>query len=122
MELLSLKIYVAAHEPGLGARRAKLSLQCVSKIKSLPKHLKHDAMFDNKYKKSDTRPNAILVLALTASNIDLSDILETPSCFMLTPCCIKPPKIVLHLEKDRTDASVYKQLYRWFKGWEFCGL
>ena len=31
-------LYVDAHEPCLGARRAKLSLQYPSKIKSLPKH------------------------------------------------------------------------------------
>ena len=31
-------LYVDAHEPCLGARRAKLSLQYASKIKSLPKH------------------------------------------------------------------------------------
>ena len=43
---------------------------------------------------------------LTASNIDFSDILETPSYFILPPWCVKPPKIVLdlvHLKKDRTD-------------------
>ena len=28
-------LYVDAHEPSLGARRAKLSLQCASKIKSV---------------------------------------------------------------------------------------
>ena len=40
-------LYVDAHEPGLGG--AKLSLPCVSKIKSLPKHPTHDAVFDNKH-------------------------------------------------------------------------
>ena len=33
---------------------------------------------------------------------------------MLPPWCVKPPKIVLdlvHVMKDRTDASVYKQLF-----------
>ena len=51
---------------------------------------------------------------LTASNIDLSDILETPSYFILPPWCIKPSKIVLdlvHLKKDQTDASIYQQLF-----------
>ena len=51
---------------------------------------------------------------LTASNIELSDILETPSYFISPPWCIKPPKIVLelvHLKKDRTDASTYQQLF-----------
>ena len=32
-------LYIVVHEPCLGARRAKLSLQYASKIKSLPKHL-----------------------------------------------------------------------------------
>ena len=71
-------------------------------------------MFDNKYMKLfDARPSAIRTFGLrikqflTASNIELSDILETP-------WCIKPPKIVLdlvHLKKDRTDASIYQQLF-----------
>ena len=53
-------LYVDAHEPCLGARHAKLSLQYVSKIKSLPKHPTHDAVFDNKYMKLfDAKPNAI---------------------------------------------------------------
>ena len=42
-------LYVDAHEPYLGARCAKLSLQYASKIKSLPKHPTHDTVFDNKY-------------------------------------------------------------------------
>ena len=37
-------LYVDAHEPCLGARRAKLSLQYASKIKSLPKHPAHNAV------------------------------------------------------------------------------
>ena len=79
-------LYVDAHEPCLGARRAKLSLQYASKIKSLSKHPAHNAVFDNKYMKLfDARPNAIRTFGLrikqflTASNIELSDILETPS-------------------------------------------
>ena len=44
-------LYVDAHEPCLGARRAKLSLQYASKIKSLPTHPAHNAVFDNKYMK-----------------------------------------------------------------------
>ena len=108
-------LYVDAHEPSLCPRRAKLSLQYASKIKSLPKHPAHNAVFDNKYiKLFDARPNAIRTFGLrikqflTASNIELSDILETPSYF------IKPRKIVLdlvHLKKDRTDASIYHQLF-----------
>ena len=114
-------LYVDAHEPCLGARRAKLSLQYATKIKSLPKHPAHNAVFDNKYMKLfDARPNAIRTFGLrikqflTASNIDFSDILETPSYFILPPWCVKPPKIVLdlvHLKKDRTDASIYQQLF-----------
>ena len=105
-------LYVDAHEPCLGARRAKLSLQYASKIKSLPKHPTHDAVFDNKYMKLfDARPNAIRTFGLrikqflTASNIECLHILETPSYFVLPPSCIKPPKIVMdlvHLKEDRT--------------------
>ena len=114
-------LYVDAHEPCLAARRAKLSLRYASKIKSLPKHPTHDAVFDIRYMKLfDARPNAIRTFGLrikqflTDSNINFSDILETPSYFVLPPWCIKPPKIVLdlaHLKKDDTDASVYQQLF-----------
>ena len=101
-------LYVDVHEPCLGARRAKLSLQYASKIKSLPKHPTHDAEFDNKYiKLFDLRIKQFL----TASNIDFSDILETPSYFVLPPWCIKPPKIVLdlvHLKKDRINSYSWK--------------
>ena len=53
-------------------------------------------------------------LCLTASNIDFSAILETPSYLVFSPCCIKPPKIELdlvYLKNDHTDASVYQQLF-----------
>ena len=102
-------LYVDAHEPSLGARRAKLSLQYATKIKLLPNHPAHNAVFDNTYMKLfDARPSAIPTFGLrikqflTASNIDFSDILETPSYFISPPWCIKPPKIVLdlvHLQK-----------------------
>ena len=112
-------LYIDAHEPSLGARRAQLSLQYATKIKSLPNHPAHNAVFDNTYMKLfNARPSAIPTFGhrikqfLTASNIDFSDILETPSYFILPPWCIKPPKIMLdlvHLKKDRTDASIYQQ-------------
>ena len=105
-------LYVDAYEPSLGARRAQLSLQYATK--TLPNHPSHKAVFDNTYMKLfDARPNAIHTFGLrikqflTASNIDFSDIFETP-------WCIKPPKIVLdlvYLKKDRTDASIYQQLF-----------
>ena len=58
-------LYVDAHEPCLGARRATLSLQYASKIKSLPKHPAHNTVFDNKYMKLfDARPNAIRTFGL----------------------------------------------------------
>ena len=114
-------MYVDAHEPCLGARRVKLSLQYASMIKSLPKHPTHDAVFDNKYMKLfDAKPNVTCTFGLrikhflTASNIDFSDMFETPSYLVLPPWCIKPPKIVVdlvHLKKDCTDASVYQQLF-----------
>ena len=94
----------------MGARRAKLSLQYASKIKSLSKHPAHNAVFDNKYMKLfDARPSAIRTFGLrikqflTASNIELYDILETPSYFIAPHWCIKRTKIVLdlvHLKKD----------------------
>ena len=68
----------------------------------------------------DARPSAIPTFGLrikpflTASNIDFSDILETPSYFILPLWCIKPLKIVLdlvHLKKDRSDASMYQQRF-----------
>ena len=66
-------LYVDAHEPSLGARRAKLSLQYATKIESLPHHPAHNAVFDNTYMKLfDVRPSAI-----RTSNIYFSDILET---------------------------------------------
>ena len=105
----------------LGARRARLYLQYATKITSLHKHPAHYAVFDNKYMKLfDARPSAIRTFGLrikqflTASNIEFSDILETPSYFILPPWCVKPPKIVLdlvHLKKDRTDASIYQQRF-----------
>ena len=110
---MSLKSFLALFL--LGAIRARLSLQYATKIKSLPKHPAHNAVFDHKYMKFDARPNAIRTFRLrikqflTASNIEFSDILETPSYFILPPWCVKPPKIVLdlvHLKKDRTDASI----------------
>ena len=83
-------LYVDAHEPCLGARTCKAI--SASKIKSLPKHPAHNAVFDNKYMKLfDARPNAIRTFGLrikqflTASNIELSDILETPSYFISPP-------------------------------------
>ena len=58
-------MYVDAHELCLGARRAKLALQYASKIKSLPKHPAHNAVFDNKdMKLFDARPNAIRTFGL----------------------------------------------------------
>ena len=39
-------LYVDAHEPSLGARRAKLSLQYATKIKSLPNHPAHNAVLE----------------------------------------------------------------------------
>ena len=108
-------LYIDAHEPCLGAKRTKLSLQYASKINALPKHPTHDAVFDKKYMKLfDARPNAIHTFGLrikkflSASNIYFSDLSETPLYFVLPPWCIKPPKIILnlmHVKKDRTYTS-----------------
>ena len=58
-------LYVDAHEPSFGARRAKLSLQYGTKIKSLPKHPAHNAVFDNTYMKLfDARPSAVRTFGL----------------------------------------------------------
>ena len=106
-------LYVDANEPCFGARRATLSLHYASKITSLPKHPTHDAVFDYKYMKLfDARPNVIRTFGLrikqflTASNIDFSDILETPSYFVLPPWCIEPPKIVLDLVQLKKDLYI----------------
>ena len=67
-------LYGDAHEPSLGARCTKLSLQ---EIKSLPNHPAHNAVFDNIYMKLfDARPSVIptfglrMMVFLTASNIE----------------------------------------------------
>ena len=58
-------LYVDAHEPSLGARRAWLSLQYPTKITSLPNHPAHNTVFDNKYMKLfDARPSAIRTFGL----------------------------------------------------------
>ena len=61
----------------------------------------------------DARPNSICTFGLrikqflTASNIDISDILETFSYFVLQPWCIKPPKIVMDL------VNLKKKIAQW---------
>ena len=56
---------IDAHEPSVGARRARLYLQYTSKMKSLSKHPTHDAVFDNKYMKLfGARPNVIRTFGL----------------------------------------------------------
>ena len=59
-------LYVDAHEPCLGARRAKRSLLYTSNTNSPPKHPTHDAVFDNKL--FDARPNAIRTLAFALAS------------------------------------------------------
>jgi len=112
-------LYVDAHEPSLGARRTKLSLQYASKLKSLPKHPAHDLVFEGKYVKLfDAKLNATPTFGLrirqllNASKISFGDIMETPTCFVLPPWYIKPPIILfdlVDLKKDRTNPLVYKQ-------------
>ena len=51
---------------------------------------------------------------LAFATLIFPDIFERPSYFVLPPWCIGPPAIVLglvHLMKDRTDASVYEQTF-----------
>ena len=69
----------------------------------------------------DARPSAIRTFGLhikqflSASNIELSDILETPSYFILPPWCIKPSKIVLdlvHLKKIK-QMHQYTSRFSW---------
>ena len=84
-------------------------------------------MFDNTFMKLfDARPNAIHTFGLrmkqflTASNIEVSDILETPSYFISPPWCVRPSKIVLdlvHLKKDRTYASIYQKPFMEIRDW-----
>ena len=69
----------------------------------------------------DARPSAIPTFGLrikqflTASNIEFSDILETPSYFILPPWCIKPPKIVLDLVhlKNIEQMHQYTSKFSW---------
>ena len=85
-------------------------VSAATKIEIFPKHPAHNEVFDNKYMKLfDVRPSAIRTFGLrikqflTASNLEFSDSLETPSYFILPPWCVKPPKIVLvlvHLIKN----------------------
>ena len=140
-------LYVDAHKPCLGARRAELSLQYATKIKSLRKHPAHNEVFDNKYMKLfDARPSAIRTFGLrikqflTASNIQLSDILETSFLFYRTTLvyqtsedcagfgasekssnrCINIPA-AFHGNTRQVPWS-HSCLYRWFMGWKCCGL
>ena len=53
---------------------------------------------------------------LITSNIDFSDILETPSYIVLSPWRIKPLNTVLdlvHLKKDSTDDFIFQHLISW---------
>ena len=70
-------LYVDAHEPNLGARHTKISLQYATKIKSLSNHPAHNAVFDNTHiNLIDDRPSVIRTFGLrikqflSASNID----------------------------------------------------
>ena len=139
-------LYIDAHGPCLDARRAKLSLQYASKMKSLHKHPTHDTVFDNKYMKLfDARPKAICTFGLrikqflTACNIDLSDNFLNTFIFCFTT-------LVNQASENCTgsDASEKKRIaqmhlfitsfswkyetgtvitfYRWFMGWKFSGL
>ena len=74
------RLYVDAHESSLDARRSKLSLQYVSKIKSPLTHATHDAVFNKKYLYMKMFDICIKQV-LTASNIDFS---ETLSHFSFT--------------------------------------
>ena len=73
-------VYVDAHEPSLGTRRVKLSLQNASKFKSVRKHPTNDAVFRNKYTKLfDTRPYANCTFGLRIKYfLTASNILEKP--------------------------------------------
>ena len=71
-------------------------------------HPAHDAAFDNKYMKLF---DALIILKLIPTLMFLNEILETTSYFVLQPWCIKPTKVVLDQKNDRTDASVYNQLF-----------
>ena len=82
-------LYVDAHEPCLGARRAMLSLQYASKIKSLPKYPAHNAVFHNKYiKLFDTWRSAIRTFGLRIKLPTLSFVsFGNTFLFYLTTLC-----------------------------------
>ena len=107
-------LYADAHEPSLVARRSKLSLQYATKIKSLPNHPAHNAVFYNTYMKLfDARPSAIPTFGLrikqflTASNVDFSDILETTSYFILQPSSIYQQLFMEIRDRCRDYIPVY---------------
>ena len=97
-------VYVDAYEPSLVLDVQNLLCNILPRL-SLPKYPTHDAVFDSKYiiKLFKARPNAVRIFGLrikqfiTASNTDLSDILESPSYLVLPSWCITQPTIVLNL-------------------------
>ena len=105
-------LYIDAHEPSLGAKRAKYYLQYSSKIKSLPKYETHNAVFGTIYMKLfDARPNSIRTFGLRIKRCfrhfwNVFHILcyhlgvsNTADCSLLDH---------VHPKKHRTHASVYK--------------
>ena len=68
-------LYVDAHKPNLGGRRASF-FRYASKIGYLPNLPTHDAVFNNKHMKLfAAKPNDLrFKQSLTAFNIDFSDI------------------------------------------------
>ena len=84
-------LYVDAHEPSLGDRRAKRLCNMLprSGLFFLPNHPTHDAVLDNKYMKLfNAKSSALRTFGLrieqflTASNINFSDILKILSYFV----------------------------------------
>ena len=91
---------VDAHEPCLGARCARLSLQYSTKIQSLPKHPTHDAVFDNRYMKLfDARQSAIRTFGLRIKQF----LTAFPTLIFQTFWKHLLVLDLMHLKKDRSE-------------------
>ena len=135
----TFRVYVDAYEPSL-VLDVQHFLQYTSKIKSLPKYPTHDAVFVSKYiiKLFEARPNAVRIFVLrikqfiTASNIDLSDILEIFHILFYHLGVSNNRRLYwiwciwLHIFisgfswKYETGAMTTYCLYRWSTRWQLC--
>ena len=132
-------LYVDAPEPCLGARRAKLSLQYASKIKSLPKHPAHNAVVwceakCNTYFWPSYQAvfncfqhwafwhfgNTFIFYLTTLVYQTSEDCAGFGASEKRSNRCINIPA-AFHGNTKQVPWS-HSCLYRWFTGWKCCGL